>query len=62
MRPADSESGGMRRFAVVGVAVSIGVLAFAPSGVAASARVAALQIGLRAHGLDPGRSTVCAGR
>ena len=44
----------MRRFAVVGVAVSIGVLAFAPSGVAASARVAALQIGLRAHGLDPG--------
>ena len=54
MSPADSESGGMRRFAVVGVAVSIGVLAFAPSGVAASARVAALQIGLRAHGLDPG--------
>ncbi len=54
MWPAGSESGGMRRFAVVGVAVSIGVLAFAPSGVAASARVAALQIGLRAHGLDPG--------
>ena len=44
----------MRRFAVVGVAVSIGVLAFAPSGLAASARVAALQIGLRAHGFDPG--------
>ncbi len=44
----------MRRFAVVGVAVSIGVLAFAPSGLGASARVAALQIGLRAHGLDPG--------
>ena len=44
----------MRRFAVVGVAVSIGVLAFAPSSPAASARVAALQIGLRAHGLDPG--------
>ena len=44
----------MRRFAVVGVAVSIGVLAFAPSGVAASARVAALQVGLRAHGFDPG--------
>ena len=44
----------MRRFAVVGVAVSIGVLAFAPSGLAASARIAALQIGLRAHGLDPG--------
>jgi len=44
----------MRRFAVAGVAVSIGVLAFAPSGLAASARVAALQIGLRAHGFDPG--------
>jgi Transglycosylase SLT domain/Putative peptidoglycan binding domain/LysM domain len=44
----------MRRFAVVGVAVSIGVLAFAPSGLAANPRVAALQIGLRAHGLDPG--------
>ena len=44
----------MRRFAVVGVAVSIGVLAFAPPGLAASGRVAALQIGLRAHGLDPG--------
>ena len=44
----------MRRFAVVGVAVSIGVLAFAPTGLAASARVAALQIALRAHGFDPG--------
>jgi len=44
----------MRRYAVVGVAVSIGVLAFAPSGLGASARVAALQIGLRAHGVDPG--------
>ena len=44
----------MRRFAVVGVALSIGVLAFAPSGLAASARVAALQIGLRAHGFKPG--------
>jgi Transglycosylase SLT domain/Putative peptidoglycan binding domain/LysM domain len=44
----------MRRLAVVGVAVSIGVLALAPSGLAASARVAALQIGLRAHGFDPG--------
>src|SRR6476619_5976697 len=42
--------GAMRRFAVVGVAVSIGVLVFAPSGLAASARVAAHQIGLRAHG------------
>jgi LysM repeat protein len=44
----------MRRFAVVGVAVFIGVLAFAPSGLAASARVAALQVGLRAHGFDAG--------
>jgi len=44
----------MRRLAVAGVAVSIGVLAFAPSGLAASARVAALQVGLRAHGFDPG--------
>jgi LysM repeat protein len=44
----------MRRFAVVGVAVFIGVLAFAPNGLAASARVAALQVGLRAHGFDPG--------
>ncbi len=44
----------MRRFAVVGVAVFIGVLVFAPSGLAASARVAALQVGLRAHGFDAG--------
>ena len=44
----------MRRFAVAGVAVSIGVLVFAPSGLAASARVAALQIGLRANGFNPG--------
>jgi hypothetical protein len=44
----------MRRFAVAGVAVFVGVLAFAPSGLAANARVAALQVGLRAHGLDPG--------
>ena len=44
----------MRRFAVVGVALSIGALALAPSGFAANARVAALQIGLRAHGFDPG--------
>jgi LysM repeat protein len=44
----------MRRFAVAGVAVFIGVLVFAPSGLAASARVAALQVGLRAHGFDPG--------
>jgi LysM repeat protein len=44
----------MRRFAVVGVAVSIGVFALAPSALAANARVAALQIGLQAHGFDPG--------
>jgi soluble lytic murein transglycosylase-like protein len=44
----------MRRFAVAGVAVSIGVLAFTPHAFAGSARVAALQIGLRAHGFDPG--------
>jgi hypothetical protein len=44
----------MRRFAVAGVAVSIGVLAFAPNGLAANGRVAALQVGLRAHGFDPG--------
>jgi soluble lytic murein transglycosylase-like protein len=44
----------MRRFAVVGVAVFIGVLVFAPSGLAANGRIAALQIGLRAHGLNPG--------
>jgi soluble lytic murein transglycosylase-like protein len=44
----------MRRFAVAGVAVFIGVLVFAPSGLAANGRIAALQIGLRAHGLDPG--------
>ena len=54
MWPAEGESDAMRRFAVVGVALSIGVLAFAPSWLAASARVAALQIGLRAHGFDPG--------
>jgi Transglycosylase SLT domain/Putative peptidoglycan binding domain/LysM domain len=44
----------MRRFAVVGVVLSLGVLAVAPETLAASARVAALQIGLRAHGFDPG--------
>jgi hypothetical protein len=44
----------MRRFVVVGVAMSIGVLVFASDGLAANARVAALQIALRARGLDPG--------
>jgi hypothetical protein len=44
----------MRRLAVVGVAVFIGVLVFAPGGLSANGRVAALQVGLRAHGFDPG--------
>ncbi len=44
----------MRRFAVAGVAVFIGALVLAPGGLAASARVAALQVGLRAHGFDAG--------
>jgi hypothetical protein len=44
----------MRRYVVAGVAVFVAVLVFAPSGLAASARVAALQVGLRAHGFDPG--------
>ena len=44
----------MRRFAAAGVAVFVGVLVFAPGGLAANARVAALQVGLRAHGFDPG--------
>jgi hypothetical protein len=62
MEPGGGESRRMRRFAVVGVAVSIGVLAFAPGGLAASGRVAALQIGLRAHGFDPGPVDGVAGR
>ncbi len=44
----------MRRFVVVGVALSIGTLGFAEEAMAADARVAALQIGLRAHGFSPG--------
>jgi soluble lytic murein transglycosylase-like protein len=44
----------MGRFAALGVAVSVGVLAFASDGHAASARIAALQVGLRAHGFAPG--------
>ena len=44
----------MRRFAVSGGALFLCVLAFAPNGLAASPRIAALQVGLRAHGLDPG--------
>jgi soluble lytic murein transglycosylase-like protein len=44
----------MRRFAVSGGALLLCVLALAPSGLAASPRIAALQVGLKAHGLDPG--------
>ncbi|MFO7571320.1 MAG: peptidoglycan-binding protein [Gaiellaceae bacterium] len=44
----------MRRFAVVGVALSIGLLVLVPEALAGSARVAALQVGLRTHGFDPG--------
>jgi len=44
----------MRRFAVCGVALILCVLALAPDGHAASPRIAALQVGLRAHGFDPG--------
>jgi len=44
----------MRRFAVVGVALLWGVLGLAPESFAGNARVAALQVALRAHGFDPG--------
>lgn len=44
----------MRRFAVSGGALFLCALAFAPNGLPASPRVAALQVGLKAHGLDPG--------
>lgn len=44
----------MRRVVVAGVALSIGLLALAPEALAGSARVAALQVGLRTHGFDPG--------
>ena len=44
----------MRRFGVVGVVLSLCVLWLAPEAGAASARVAALQVALRAHGFDPG--------
>ncbi|MBA3374449.1 MAG: peptidoglycan-binding protein [Actinobacteria bacterium] len=44
----------MRRFAVVGVALSIGVCGLTEVGTAANPRIAAVQIGLRAHGFDPG--------
>jgi soluble lytic murein transglycosylase-like protein len=42
------------RFAVLGVALLLGVLAGSSEALAGSARVAALQVGLRAHGFDPG--------
>jgi transglycosylase-like protein with SLT domain/putative peptidoglycan binding protein/LysM domain-containing protein len=44
----------MRRLAVVCVALCVLGLATAPDALSASARIAALQIGLRAHGYDPG--------
>ena len=44
----------MRRFAVVCLALSAVALGAPPGALSASARVAALQIGLRAHGFDPG--------
>ena len=44
----------MRRLAVVGVALSIGVSGFADGAGAANARTAAVQVALRAHGFDPG--------
>jgi hypothetical protein len=44
----------MRRFAVSGGALLLCVLALAPNGLAASPRIAALQVGLKVHGLDPG--------
>ena len=47
----------MRRFAAAGVALSVGVFAFAQEASAANPRIAAAQVALRAHGIDPGRST-----
>jgi len=44
----------MRRFAVVGVALFIGVCGLTEVGTAANPRIAAVQVGLRAHGFDPG--------
>jgi LysM repeat protein len=49
-----SEGHVMRRLAVVGAALLLGVFTHAPDALGASARVAALQVGLRAHGIDPG--------
>jgi transglycosylase-like protein with SLT domain/putative peptidoglycan binding protein/LysM domain-containing protein len=44
----------MRRIAVVGVALSIGVFGFAQDISAANPRIAAVQVALRAHGFNPG--------
>lgn len=44
----------MRRFAAVGVALSVGVLAAVQDASAANPRIAAAQVALRAHGLNPG--------
>jgi hypothetical protein len=44
----------MRRFAVVCLALSAVALGAAPNALSASARVAALQVGLRAQGFNPG--------
>src|SRR4026209_195881 len=51
--PEDEDSG-MRRFAVVRVALLLGVLGLAPESFAGNARVAALPVALRAHGFAPG--------
>lgn len=51
---AGREQAFMRRFAVVGVALSIGVCGLTEVGTAANPRTAAVQIGLRAHGFAPG--------
>jgi soluble lytic murein transglycosylase-like protein len=52
----------MRRVVVVCLALSIGFLAYAEAGSAASARVAALQVALRAHGFEPGPIDGVSGR
>jgi LysM repeat protein len=44
----------MRRFAVAGVALAIGVFGLADAAAAANARIAAVQVALRVHGFDPG--------
>jgi len=44
----------MRRFAVAGAALSVGLLGLVPEAFAGSAQIAALQVALRAHGFDAG--------